>query len=86
MSESTFIPVDIYKDLKSRFTHIIPLFDRDNTGVFWSYRYKWEYDNNIISILPYVNSDKKLKDIAEISKECGLSYLNKITKDVIASI
>lgn len=60
-SETSFIPMDIFEDLKKRFKHILILFDRDKTGV----RRTRELSNTYKLDAFFVNKRFAAKDISD---------------------
>ena len=63
-SETTFIPNDILKKLKSKWKHILILYDRDKTGMLESRKYSKEYKFDAF----FVNKKFNSKDISDAIK------------------
>lgn len=63
-SETTFIPNDILKKLKSKWKHILILYDRDKTGMLKSRKYSKEYKFDAF----FVNKKFNSKDISDAIK------------------
>lgn len=63
-SETTFIPEDILKSLKSKWRRIIILFDRDKTGMQKSREYSKRYKFDAL----FVNKRFNAKDISDAVK------------------
>lgn len=64
--ETMDIPMELTKELKSRFKRIVFCYDRDNAGLKWSKKYADIHECDQV-ILPKLDFDKedKLKDFAE---------------------
>ncbi len=66
-SETTFIPDDILQSLRSKWKHIIILYDRDPTGVKTTRSYSRQYKLDAI----FVHKKFKAKDISDAVKGNG---------------
>ena len=60
-SETTFIPEDIIKSLRSKWKHIVIIYDRDKTGMLESRKYSKQYKMDAI----FVHKKFKAKDISD---------------------
>jgi len=63
-SETTFIPEDILKSLRSKWKHIVILYDRDGPGMMNARKYSKQYELDAI----FVNKKFKSKDISDAVK------------------
>ena len=76
-SETTFIPDDILNDLKSKWKHILILYDRDQTGVLRARKYSKQYKLDAFFVHKKFNS----KDISDAIKNNNFvdvkKWLNK---------
>jgi len=63
-SETTFIPDDILQLLKSKWDHIVILYDRDKTGMLKARDYSRQYKLDCI----FVHKKFKAKDISDAVK------------------
>ena len=63
-SETTFIPEDILKSLRSKWKHIVILYDRDGPGMMNARKYSKQYKLDAI----FVNKKFKSKDISDAVK------------------
>ena len=63
-SETTFIPDDILQSLRSKWKHIVILYDRDKTGMLESRKYSRQYKLDAI----FVHKKIKAKDISDAVK------------------
>jgi len=63
-SETTFIPDDILQSLKSKWDHIVILYDRDKTGMLKARDYSRQYKLDCI----FVHKKFKAKDISDAVK------------------
>lgn len=63
-SETTFIPEDILQSLRSKWKHIIILYDRDVAGMQNSRKYSKQYKMDAI----FVNKKFKAKDVSDAVK------------------
>lgn len=63
-SETTFIPEDILKSLRSKWKHIVILFDRDRTGMSKAREYSRQYKFDAL----FVNKKFNAKDISDAVK------------------
>ena len=78
-SETTFIPDSILEELKTRFKHIIILFDRDEAGVKNARKYSKQYGLDAI----FVHKKFKAKDISDAVDGAGfLAVKDWLTKTV----
>ena len=78
-SETTFIPDSILEELKTRFKHIIILFDRDKAGVKNARKYSKQYGLDAI----FVHKKFKAKDISDAVDSAGfLAVKDWLTKTV----
>lgn len=78
-SETTFIPDDILKSLRSKWDNIIMLYDRDQTGMKKSREYSKKYGLDAI----FIHKKFKAKDISDAVKGNGfLAVKDWLTKTV----
>ena len=78
-SETVFIPDDILKSLRSKWKHIIILYDRDATGMKKSREYSKQYKLDAI----FVHKKFKAKDISDAVKANGFFAVKEwLTKTV----
>ena len=63
-SETTFIPDDMLQSLRSKWKHIVILYDRDKTGMLESRKYSRQYKLDAI----FVHKKFKAKDISDAVK------------------
>ena len=63
-SETTFIPEDILQSLRSKWKHIVILYDRDAAGMQNSRKYSKQYKMDAI----FVNKKFKAKDVSDAVK------------------
>lgn len=79
-SETTFIPEDIIQSLRSKWKHIVILYDRDKTGMLESREYSKKYRFDAI----FVHKKFKAKDVSDAVKDNGFfavkEWLNKTIK------
>ena len=66
-SETTFIPEDILQSLRSKWKHIVILYDRDKTGMLKSREYSKRYKLDPLFIHKKFNS----KDVSDAVKLNG---------------
>lgn len=66
-SETTFIPDDILQSLRSKWKHIIILYDRDKTGMLKARDYSRRYKFDAI----FVHKKFKAKDISDAVRANG---------------
>lgn len=66
-SETTFIPEDILQSLRSKWKHIVILYDRDRTGMSKARDYSKQYKFDAI----FVHKKFKAKDISDAVKGNG---------------
>ncbi len=79
-SETTFIPDDILNNLKSKWKHILILYDRDKTGVKKARNYSRDKGLNAF----FVNKKFKSKDISDAVKLNGFTIVKQwLTKTLI---
>ena len=64
-SETTFIPEDILQSLRSRWKHIVILYDRDKTGMKTARQYSKQYRMDAI----FVHKKFKAKDISDAVRD-----------------
>ena len=67
-SESQFISDKVLSDLKSRFKHIVVLFDLDHAGIQFSKKIKKEHPKLTVTLLPRTH---RCKDISDYYKQFG---------------
>lgn len=78
-SETTFIPDDIIKLLRSKWKNIVILYDRDKTGMFKAKNYSKQYKFDAI----FVHKRFKAKDISDAVKDNGFFVVKDwLTKTV----
>ena len=78
-SETTFIPEDILRNLRSKWKHIIILYDRDRTGMLNAREYSKKYKFDAI----FVNKKFKAKDISDAVRDNGFFAVKEwLTKTV----
>lgn len=70
-SESTFIPEDVLKLLKSRFKRILILFDRDEAGVKQSRKISLKTGLNTL----FIHKKYKAKDVSDAVKQHGFEEI-----------
>lgn len=75
-SETTFIPDDILEDLKSRFTKLYILYDRDTTGVKQARSYFKKYNIDAF----FINKKFNAKDISDAVKLNGFTVIKNWLK------
>lgn len=79
-SETTFIPEDILQSLRSKWKHIVILYDRDRTGMHKARDYSRTYKLDAI----FVHKQFKAKDISDAVKDNGFdkvkTWLNTTLK------
>ena len=63
-SETTFIPNDIIKSLRSKWKHIVILYDRDIAGMQNARKYSKEYKLDAV----FVHKKFKAKDVSDAVK------------------
>lgn len=78
-SETTFIPDDILDDLKSRYSKLYILYDRDATGVKQARAYSKKYHIDAF----FINKRFKAKDISDAVKLNGFTEVSKWLKKEI---
>ena len=72
-SETTFIPDDILQSLRSKWKHIVILYDRDKTGMLESRKYSRQYKLDAI----FVHKKFKAKDISDAVKNNSFTDVKK---------
>ena len=72
-SETTFIPDDILQSLRSKWKHIVILYDRDKTGMLESRKYSRQYKLDAI----FVHKKFKAKDISDAVKNNSFADVKK---------
>ena len=78
-SETTFIPEDILESLRSKWKHIVILYDRDATGIKKSRDYSKQYEIDAI----FVHKRFKAKDISDAVRDNGFFAVKEwLTKTV----
>ena len=78
-SETTFIPEDILKSLRSKWKHIVILYDRDKTGMLKARDYSKQYKFDCI----FVHKKFKAKDISDAVRDNGFFVVKEwLTKTV----
>jgi hypothetical protein len=66
-SETTFIPEDILQNLRSKWKHIVILYDRDRTGMSRARQYSKQYKFDAV----FVHKKFKAKDISDAVRDNG---------------
>lgn len=78
-SETTFIPEDILQSLRSKWKHIVILYDRDKTGMKTARQYSKRYGMDAI----FVHKKFKAKDISDAVRDNGFFVIKEwLTKTV----
>ena len=78
-SETTFIPKDIIQALRSKWKHIVILYDRDAAGMQNARKYSKEYKLDAI----FVHKKFKAKDVSDAVKANGFFAIKDwLTKTV----
>lgn len=78
-SETTFIPEDILQSLRSRWRHIVILYDRDRTGMSNARQYSKQYGFDAF----FVHKKFKAKDISDAVRDNGFFVVKEwLTKTV----
>lgn len=72
-SETTFIPDDMLQSLRSKWKHIVILYDRDKTGMLESRKYSRQYKLDAI----FVHKKFKAKDISDAVKNNSFADVKK---------
>ena len=72
-SETTFIPDDILQSLRSKWKHIVILYDRDKTGMLESRKYSRQYKLDAI----FVHKKFKAKDVSDAVKNNSFADVKK---------
>ena len=72
-SETTFIPEDILKSLRSKWNHIVILYDRDKTGMLKARDYSKQYKFDCI----FVHKKFKSKDISDAVKNNNFNVVKE---------
>ena len=80
-SETTFIPEDILQSLRSKWKHIVILYDRDRTGMLKARDYSRRYKFDAL----FVNKRFHAKDVSDAVKANGFNTIKDwLTKSLIA--
>ena len=78
-SETTFIPDDILQSLRTKWKHIVILYDRDKTGMKTARTYSKQYKMDAI----FVHKKFKAKDISDAVRDNGFFVIKEwLTKTV----
>lgn len=78
-SETTFIPEDILQSLRSKWKHIVILYDRDRTGMSNARQYSKQYKFDAF----FVHRKFKAKDISDAVRDNGFFVVKEwLTKTV----
>lgn len=78
-SETTFIPDDILQSLRSKWKHIVILYDRDRTGMLNARQYSRQYKFDAF----FVHKKFKAKDISDAVRDNGFFVVKDwLTKTV----
>ena len=78
-SETTFISEDVLKSLRSKWKHIVVLYDRDKTGMKTAREYSKQYKLDAI----FVHKKFKAKDISDAVRDNGFFAVKEwLTKTV----
>ena len=72
-SETTFIPDNILQSLRSKWKHIVILYDRDKTGMLESRKYSKQYKLDAI----FVHKKFNAKDISDAVKNNSFADVKK---------
>ena len=72
-SETTFIPENIIKSLRSKWKHIVIIYDRDKTGMLESRKYSKQYKMDAI----FVHKKFKAKDISDAIRDNSYTEVKK---------
>ena len=72
-SETTFIPDNILQSLRSKWKHIVILYDRDKTGMLESRKYSRQYKLDAI----FVHKKFKAKDVSDAVKNNSFADVKK---------
>ena len=76
-SETTFIPNDILQSLRSKWNHIVIIYDRDKTGMLEARKYSKQYRLDAI----FVHKKFKAKDISDAIRDNSfIDVKNWLTK------
>ena len=70
-SETVFIPEDILRSLRSKWKHIVILYDRDKTGMFKARQYSKQYNIDAF----FINKKFKAKDLSDAVRDNGFSTM-----------
>ena len=70
-SETVFIPEDILKSLRSKWKHIVILYDRDQTGMSKARQYSKQYKLDAF----FINKKFKAKDLSDAVRDNGFSTM-----------
>ena len=72
-SETTFIPDDILQSLRSKWKHIVILYDRDRTGMLKARDYSRKYKLDAV----FVHKQFKAKDVSDAIRDNGFEKVKK---------
>ena len=72
-SETSFIPENILEDLKTKWKHIVILYDRDKTGMLKSRKYSKQYKLDAF----FIHKRFKAKDLSDAIKLNGFNQVNE---------
>ena len=72
-SETTFIPEDILQSLRSKWKHIVILYDRDRTGMSRARSYSKQYKFDAI----FVHKKFKAKDVSDAVRDNGFDKVKE---------
>lgn len=72
-SETTFIPDDMLQSLRSKWKHIVILYDRDRTGMLKARDYSRKHKFDAI----FVHKQFKAKDISDAVRDNGFEKVKK---------
>lgn len=70
-SETVFIPEDILRSLRSKWKHIVILYDRDQTGMLKARQYSKQYKIDAF----FINKKFKAKDLSDAVRDNGFSTM-----------
>ena len=70
-SETVFIPEDILRSLRSKWKHIVILYDRDKTGMLKARQYSKQYNIDAF----FINKKFKAKDLSDAVRDNGFSTM-----------
>lgn len=75
-SETTFIPEDILQSLRSKWKHIVILYDRDRTGMLKARDYSKQYKFDAV----FVHKKFKAKDVSDAVRDNGFENVKQWLK------